>query len=205
MFEQFLQFIAGLDSYWIFLFVFLSALIENIFPPYPGDTAIAFSGYLAGKGVASLLSVALASYLGALTGAVLMYFLGEKFLLFLRKYFGRYAWTDFLKEENLQKSHKWMEKYGVWIVIFSRFSAGIRFFVAIVAGIIRMNFLLFILAFSLATVLWNFILIFFSYRVGENWQKVIDFLRLYNYAIMTILILLAGIWIFYRWKNRKEV
>lgn len=202
MFQEILTFIEHLNSWYIAGFVFFSAFTENVFPPYPGDTVIVFGGYLAGKGTLPFWLAALSSYLGSMLGALVMYFGGEKLLQIFQEKFGHYSWAEFLNEKNLQKSHEWMEKYGAWIVIFSRFSAGIRFFVAIVAGMIRMNLLLFFATFSIATALWNFLLMYLAFQVGENWQRVLEFVRVYNFIIFGIIFLLVGIWAIY--KVRKE-
>lgn len=204
MLEKILFFVEQLSPLVVNGFIFFSAFLENIFPPYPGDTVIIFAGYLSGQKVVSLYSVIVSSFLGSLLGGLLMYFFGEKLLLFLRNNFGQYSWSEFLQDQHLKTSQKWMEKYGIWIVIFSRFSAGIRFFVAIVAGMSHMNILLFTITFSLGTFLWNFVLIFLAFQVGENWQRVLDFLRIYNFIVVAFLFLLATAWAFYKMKKNAK-
>lgn len=202
--EKILFFVEQLPPLVVNVFIFFSALLENIFPPYPGDTVVIFAGYLAGQKVLSVYSVLLSSFLGSLIGGMLMYVFGEKLVYFLRKNFGKHSWTEFLQDKHLRTSQRWMEKYGAWIVIFSRFSAGIRFFVAIAAGISRMNILLFTVTFSLGTFLWNFILIFLAFQVGENWQRVLDFLRVYNFIIFALLFLFIAVWALYKVKKKQK-
>ena len=56
-----------------------SAAAENVFPPLPADTIIAFGAFLAAHGEASLAGAFLATWLGNVGGAVLMYYLGRRF------------------------------------------------------------------------------------------------------------------------------
>ena len=44
-----LQNLSGAHWQWFYLILFASCLVENLFPPYPGDTVILLAGYLAGK------------------------------------------------------------------------------------------------------------------------------------------------------------
>lgn len=178
--------------------------MENIFPPYPGDSVIVLGGYLLGAGKMSLLSLTTSVYAGNLAGAGVMYYFGEHVLDFFRKRF-RNKWTqEILDPESLKKTENWFKKWGVIAVIFSRFSAGIRFFVAIVAGMFRMNILVFMLCFSLATFLWNSLLIYGGYVLGENWRKVIDYMQLYNTVIIVLIVVAVAIWFFYRRRKKKQ-
>ena len=178
--------------------------MENIFPPYPGDSVIVLGGYLLGAGKMSFLSLTTSVYAGNLAGAGVMYYFGEHVLDFFRKRF-RNKWTqEILDPESLKKTENWFKKWGVIAVIFSRFSAGIRFFVAIVAGMFRMNILVFLLCFSLATFLWNSLLIYGGYVLGENWRKVIDYMQLYNTVIIGLIVIAVAIWFFYRRRKKKQ-
>lgn len=169
------------------LFIFLSAFIENVFPPYPGDTVMVFGGYLHGTDRISLPVLILAIYFGNILSATFMYFMGEKVLLFFQKYIKIKSIRELLAPENLEHTHEWFEKYGFVAVIFSRFSAGIRFFVAIVAGMVKMNYILFLLAFSVATTIWNTLLVSGGYFLGENWEQVTEYLRVYNIIVGIII------------------
>lgn len=190
------------QAWWGFLF--FSTFIENVFPPYPGDTVVVFGGYLLGAGKISAISVASSIYLGNITSAALMYYAGDKVLAFFRKY-ARFSWAkEMLNKHNLHKTEAWFKKYGFVAVLFSRFSAGIRFFVAIVAGMFNMNIVLFLLAFSAATVIWNSLLVYGGYVLGGNWQKVLDMLRVYNIAIVGLIGLGITIFIFIRLKKKKR-
>lgn len=183
------------QAWWFF--VFFSALLENLFPPYPGDSVVVLGGYLWGAGKMGFFSLASAVYAGNIAGAVAMYYFGEHVLSFFRKFPNK--WTqEVLDAEKLRKTENWFAKWGILAVLLSRFSAGIRFFVAIVAGMFRMNIFLFIVSFSVATLLWNSLLIYGGYVLGENWRRVIEYLQLYNTVLISLMVAAAVAWFFYR-------
>ena len=187
--------------YWVF--VFLSSFIENVFPPYPGDTVTVFGGYLAGSGRLGLAELIISVFTGSISGAIFMYFTGTKVLAFFSKHVRSKTFQDLVSEEHLNKTHDWFSTYGVWAVLFSRFSAGIRFFVAIVAGMVKMNLMLFTLAFSFGTVVWNALLIYGGYSLGDNWAKVMEYLQVYNWAV-GVIILIVIIYFIYRFFRKKN-
>lgn len=186
------------------VFIGISAFVENVFPPYPGDTVIVIGGALASSAKLDLVSLYLAVLLGNLTSALLMFYVGGHVIAFLRRLLGKSKMADFLDPENLKKSEVWFKKYGFWAVVFSRFSAGIRFFVAIVAGMSKMNVAAFTIAFTLATLIWNTLLIYGGYALGANWNKVVEIVRLYNIVVMSLIAVLVAAYIAYRYYRNRN-
>ena len=189
--------------YWGFIFV--SALIENIFPPYPGDTVTVFASSLVGNGKISFLSLTTSLYLGSMLGAIFMYFMGTHVLNFFAT---KIKWKQFQSltdKEHINKAHDWFEKYGILAIIISRFSAGIRFFVAIVAGVVKMNIFIFSLAFTIGTILWNAVLIYFGYALGKNWSDILNMIKGYYVGFFSILsVICICIFIFHKLKKSKN-
>lgn len=60
-----------------YLAVSLLIAIENIFPPIPSEVILAFSGFITTKSELQLFYLALASTLGALIGALTLYWIGS--------------------------------------------------------------------------------------------------------------------------------
>ncbi len=199
--EEIIQWVPP-QLYWLLLAA--SGFIENVFPPWPGDTVTVAGGALAGTGVISLWSLCISVFVGSMAGALFMYFLGTNVLDFFRRRIKLKSIQELTDPEHLKKSHDWFEKYGIWAVVFSRFSAGIRFFVSIVAGMVKMNIVVFTLAFSAATVLWNAILIYVGYVLGNNWQQAKEFLRVYNIIVMVIIGLIVLIFVYYYRRKKAE-
>ncbi|TGL54939.1 DedA family protein [Leptospira kemamanensis] len=203
-FETILNRILELPPLVLWGFFCFSNFLENVFPPWPGDTVTVFSGFISSSqdSPISFFSVVLATYVGNLLGALTMYYFGERFLLFLKQ-----TKIPFLSalyhEENLRKTLVWFRKFEIIVVLVSRFSAGIRFFVSIVAGMSKMNIIKFVVLYSIAISLWCGILLFAGSFVGSNWNQIIVILSYYNQTIGIILLFIFIYLLYQTFKKRN--
>ncbi|RHX86773.1 DedA family protein [Leptospira stimsonii] len=191
------------DPVFVWLFFVFSNFAENIFPPWPGDTITVFGGFLVARNLESFGWIALVSstFFGNLLGAWVMYRFGNVFLHWVKK--KDFPFKDSLyDEESIEKTMAWFHRNSIAVVLFSRFSAGIRFFVSIVAGMVKMNPLVFFGCFAIAVFLWCGILIFSGFYLGAHWEAVLGFLEIYNRIIVGLLILFAIGFFWYR-RRRK--
>ena len=78
----------------IYLFLGIGAFTENICPPIPGDTIIAFGAFLAGRNKLNFLIAYLSTTIGSLAGFMCVFYIGiylgsrfsiERDLLFLKR------------------------------------------------------------------------------------------------------------------------
>lgn len=204
--DSLLEWVGAQDKSFIWLFFFISNLAENVFPPWPGDTVTVFGGFLvaqtqelnpSGFGLPGLLTSTL---LGNLAGAWVMYKFGHRFLNFVRH--KNFPWKEELySEEKIHNTFQWFHRNFVMVIVLSRFSAGIRFFVSIVAGMIHVNPFVFLGLFTLAVVLWCGLLIFGGYSLGSNWELVLEYLAVYN---RFIIVLISGALLAYGIKKYKK-
>ena len=208
--EAIIAWLEGFSLIGLSIFLFFSSILENLFPPWPGDTFIVLGGFLASQDKDALPFYFLSTLLGNLTGAVLMYYTGEHLITFFRylhdrtqRVFLRRILKPLFQTEQIAKAKHYFQRWGVLLVLFSRFSAGVRFFVSIVAGMVRMNFLLFILCFSLGVIAWNSLLLWGGWQLKANWNEMLAWLQLYNTVVMALLFALLLLWLFYK-KRRKH-
>lgn len=196
--------ILGLPPLVLWVFFCFSNFLENIFPPWPGDTITVFSGFISSTQNApiSFYSVVLATFLGNLLGALVMYYFGERFLLFLKRTKIPFL-SSLYHEENLRKTLVWFRKYEIVVVLVSRFSAGIRFFVSIVAGMSKMNIIKFVVLYSIAISMWCGMLLFGGSFLGTNWNQIIVILSYYNQTIGLILLFLILYFLYQMLKKRN--
>ena len=59
-----------------YLGVFLLILIENIFPPIPSEVILLFGGFMIKYSNLKMILMILASTLGSLIGAIILYYIG---------------------------------------------------------------------------------------------------------------------------------
>jgi membrane protein DedA with SNARE-associated domain len=207
-----LHFIESLPPLSILFFVFLSAFLENVFPPYPGDTVLVFSGFVAARGSLHPALSFLGGFAGSVLGGVMMFFLGHRFLLLFRELARKWTRPEFLgrmaremsSAESMARVEYWFNRYGLLFVLFSRFSAGIRFFVTILAGIVNVRFPGFLLAFSGGVLIWNGLLFAGGFSIGQNWELVLEYLRLYNKALLALGIAAFCGWLIWRLARRSD-
>ncbi len=149
--------------------VFLMA-IESACIPLPSEIIMPFSGYLVGQGRFTLWGVALAGAIGCNVGSIAAYYVGAwGGRPFLERY-GRYM---LITRRDLEWSDRWFARYGEATVFFARLLPVIRTFIALPAGIARMNFLRFNLYTFLGSFPWCLGLAWLGLKFGEHWQETI--------------------------------
>lgn len=185
--------------------VFLLILLENVFPPIPSEVILTFGGFMVDQSPKlSFAGMLIASTLGAVGGAVILYYLGH--ILGLRrieKIIDKYGFILRLDIEDIHKANKWFNKYGYTAVFLCRFVPLIRSLISIPAGLSQMSIVPFILYTTVGTIIWNAVLIYLGMVLGQNWEKVLQYFDMYSnvlYIVMAILIIAVVIYLYKRKK-----
>ena len=199
MADSFLQFIKGIDGAYLYPALFISAVLENIIPPIPGDTVTLFGAYLVGIGQLSFSGVFAATALGNFVGFMLLFFLGR----FLEKEFFLNRNLRYFPKENLLKAEIWFQKFGYMIILFNRFFSGARSVISIFAGISELKTGKVALYCLISCLLWNGMLIYAGYKAGKNWETLTALLKQYNQIVLFIIIAVLAV-VFVRWFIRKS-
>jgi membrane protein DedA with SNARE-associated domain len=165
--------------------------IENLFPPIPSEVVMPFAGFQVKQGEMSFTGVLLAGTLGALLGALAIYFfgykLGEKRL---RQWIGKYGKYVLLSEEEFDSSLTTFNDHGKKMVLFGRLIPTIRSLISIPAGVGKMNVPIFLLFTVMGTTVWNLLLAGGGVLLGRNWERVLSWVDTYSVVIYAILGLL---------------
>lgn len=207
MTDKLLQSLPDLSGWMVHLFLVGSTIIENVFPPWPGDTFVVFAGMLTVQGIISFSGAILSTLIGNLIGAWIMFFAGEGLLALARSTHsklkhGLLKWLleELVSDTRMEKTEAWFRRWGAWFVMISRFSAGVRFFVSIIAGISRMNLLLFTVTFGIGATIWNLLLLSGGRLLAENWRRVLQWLQIYNLTagILIAILIVVLLWRVYR-------
>ncbi|MBN2038661.1 MAG: DedA family protein [Spirochaetes bacterium] len=200
--QQFLQYLLPKNDLFLYIFLFISAVIENLFPPVPGDTITAFGAFLVGTGRLSYLLVYISTTIGSVTGFMLLFLFGK----FLGRNFFELKNYKYFSFDKIRKTESWIQKYGYRIILFNRFMPGIRSVISITTGISKLKVNRVILLSLISALVWNFIWIQAGFMLGNNWETVKQKLKLLmmNYNIFAGIAILAGIIIFLIIKHRKS-
>lgn len=191
MVEQIIEFLKTINPILIYIVVFGIAFIENIFPPFPSDVIVAFSGALAAVADISLFLVIIFAVTGSTTGFVVMYFIGK----FAGNKILEAGKIKFISPEAVFTVERWFQKYGYWLIVANRFLAGTRAIISFFAGMSEMNLKKTIILSSISALIWNLILIFVGFYVGHNLSKISYYITTYNKIVFAILIVIATIFI----------
>ncbi|MFZ0390855.1 MAG: DedA family protein [Calditrichia bacterium] len=191
--DSLVQYIQQADPAWAYTLLFLSAFVENIFPPIPGDTVTVVGAYLVGKNVLNYWGVLLSTTAGSILGFMgifgLAYLLEWRFLERLH-----FKWVS---PKKITRVEKYIHRYGYWVILLNRFLSGVRSVISLVAGLSKMKTVrVFILA-LISCLVWNAALIYGGSTLGKNWKDIIDFLKSYNRILMIGLGGLAALFIIY--------
>ncbi len=123
-----------LENYGL-LIVFLTMVAESACIPIPSEIVVPYGGFLAAQGHTHLWMVIAVATVANLVGSRIAYAVGRYGgrALFLR--YGRYVGA---KEHHLEKAERWFERRGELTVFFTRMMPGVRTFISLPAGIVKM-------------------------------------------------------------------
>jgi len=129
--------------------------------------------------------------LGTILGSLPWYYLGrlvnEKRLSnFLNKK-GKYLG---ISSNDLNKSKRWFDKYGVSLVFWGRLIPGIRTLISVPAGIELMPLRKFLIWTTFGSFIWVALLSYAGYLFGENYPIIESYLEQIKYIVKPILILI---------------
>ncbi|MFQ5662513.1 MAG: DedA family protein [Terriglobia bacterium] len=185
-----------------YLGIVLLMAIESACIPLPSEIIMPFSGYLAGQGRFNLWWVGVAGALGCNLGSIVAYWVGAAGGRPLLERYGRYL---LISRRDLEWADRWFAGYGEATVFFSRLLPIIRTFIALPAGIARMNFLRFNLYTFLGSLPWCLGLAYLGFKFGEHWQETIrPYFEKFD-VVIGLVILLALVWfIANRWRELRS-
>ncbi|HSJ62799.1 MAG TPA: DedA family protein [Gemmatimonadaceae bacterium] len=168
MIEQALEWLTGLPPLALYLALGIAAAVENIVPPIPADTVVAFGAFLAARGQATPIGTFLATWVGNVGGAMLVYWaarrLGAEWVAARLDRFGGRA-----REEQMSG---WYARRGMVALFLSRFLPGARALVPPLAGALRVPAPRTAAVIGTASALWYGGITWIAYRVGSDWDAL---------------------------------
>ncbi len=116
--------------------VMLLMAIESACIPLPSEIIMPFSGYLVSVGRFNLGAVAVVGALGCNMGSLVAYYVGARGGRRLVEKYGRLV---LISQHDLGMADRFFERYGDGAVFLARMLPVVRTFIALPAGIARMN------------------------------------------------------------------
>jgi membrane protein DedA with SNARE-associated domain len=169
MIDALLAWLRSLPPLLVYVVVGFIAAVENVFPPVPADVVALFGGFLAGQGTGHPVAMFLIVWLGNLSTAVLMYWLGrKKGTQFFRGRIGRMI----LQPKQMAKLSRFYQRRGTVVIFASRFLPMFRAVVPIFAGTSHVGFWRATLPMAAASAAWYGLIVYLGATAGENWEDI---------------------------------
>lgn len=158
---------ATYDTY-VYFILFMIIFIETglvAMPFLPGDSLLFTAGLFARLGYMNMAILTMLLFTAAVLGDNTNYLIGRTLGLRVMKL--RFRGKALVKQEYLDKTHSFYEKYGTKTIIMARFVPIVRTFAPFVAGIAEMKYSRFLPYDIFGGALWIFSLTFAGYFLGE--------------------------------------
>lgn len=161
----------GTATYWILFAIIFVETGVVLMPFLPGDSLLFAAGAIAGRGTLDPHLV-----FALLVSAA---FLGDNCNYWIGRLFGKKLPRRLIRQEHLDRTHKFFERFGGMTVILARFVPIVRTFTPFVAGLGAMRYRHFVLYDIAGAVIWvgvcNYAGYFFGSRpfVKENFTLVV--------------------------------
>ena len=176
---------------------FLVAL-ENVFPPIPSEVVLPLSGFVAGRGDASLLAMIVAATIGSVVGALILYGLSAWIgPTNLHRFVGRWGRWFQVKSDDLGRAEAWFDRRANTAVLVGRCVPLIRSIVSIPAGFRRMPIVPFVVNTTIGSLVWNSALIGAGALLGDRWETVGDYVGILQWVVIVVIVALVG-WFLWR-------
>ena len=101
--NRIIEFLLPQNDIFLYIFLFVSAIIENLFPPIPGDTITAFGAFLVGTGRLNYFLVYISTTIGSVIGFMALFFVGR---FFEREFFMQKDFK-FFSADSIINAEKW--------------------------------------------------------------------------------------------------
>lgn len=186
-------------GYWaVFILVFLQEIgVPN---PVPNELILLFAGALTSIGglnfFLTFLVAVTADVLGTTILFSIFYFFEHFIMERLKKWAAVNAKLDTIKTRLI--------KHGRWGIFLGRLMPYLRGYVSVAAGILNMPYRVFVPMVFLSATLWSGGYVILGHFLGKKWEVVAGFIGRYQSTLLTVIIIVAAIWLYLRYRKDEE-
>ena len=189
-FDQILEIIRSQNEFIIYGILLVGAFIENVFPPFPGDTTILAGAFVAGEGNIGYFGVLISVTIGGVAGGMILYYLGR---IKGRSYFER-SKSRYFGRSGLIKVEALFKKYGTLLLVFSRFFAGVRSAISIASGLGDVGPARMLALTAISNLLWCGLLVGLMTYTKSNWRMTLELVKEYHLVLFAIALAIILSW-----------
>jgi len=145
-----------------------------------------------------------AGVVGTVLGAMLWYWIGQVVSeRRLMRWADRYGKWLALSGQDIRRAIAWFNRYGKRAVFLGRLVPGVRTLISLPAGLGRMSFVPFLLYSTAGTLIWTLLLTYAGFLLGENYERVEQYLGPVSKLVLAGLAIALGVWLWRRWRSPR--
>ena len=197
-----IAFLTGLSIGAKYTLVLALMAIQSACVPIPSEVIMPFAGAQLARSQMDLVILALLASLASNIGSIPAYWVGAKGGRPAVERFGRYV---LLGEKDLDRAEHFFAKYGSITVLVGRMLPIIRTFIALPAGIARMNQVRFHVYTFIGSFPWCYGLAYIGMKLGDKWQtdpRFKEVFHRFHLGVEAVLLLGVILFVWTHWKNR---
>lgn len=197
-----LEWVGSLPLATVYLILAAFAAAENVFPPVPADSVVAFGSFLAARGHGSAWASFAAVWVGNIVGAMALFAVGRRYGAdrLEHRLFGERA------EQIEARLTSYYGRYGLAALFLGRFIPGVRALVPPFAGALRVPALTAFLLIGSASAIWYGTVSYVGFTIGADWSEVARVLTRDGGTVavvaLALALLLLAIWLINRHRSR---
>lgn len=182
----FLHGVAPILDQWGYLAIAGVIGVESFGVPAPGQTIMVAAAIYAGAGRMSIFAVAAISFMAAVLGDNIGYWIGVRGGRKLALRWGKYV---FLTPARLARAEAFFARRGGRIVVVARFIDGLRQLNGVIAGITAMPWRTFLLYNTIGAALWVGVWTTVAYLFGTHLVEIVEHAHRYQWQAITVVVL----------------
>lgn len=178
--------------------------VQSACVPIPSEIIMPFAGFALAHTQAQLVLLATLASLASNLGSIPAYWVGAKGGRPTVERFGSYV---LLSKRDLDLADHFFARYGSITVLVGRMLPIVRTFIALPAGIARMNQFRFHLYTFLGSWPWCYALAYLGTKLGDRWQtdpRMKEFFHRFHLGVEAVLLVGAVWFVWTHWKNRTR-
>jgi membrane protein DedA with SNARE-associated domain len=202
MSEKLIALLVGLIASGGYTAVALLMAIQSACVPIPSEVIMPLAGYALATTQLKLIILATVASLASNLGSIPAYWIGAKGGRPMVERYGSYV---LLSERDLDRAEHFFARYGSITVLVGRMLPIVRTFIALPAGIAKMNQARFHIYTFIGSWPWCYALAYVGMKLGDKWQTDPRFKEVFHrFHLGVELVLVAGaVWfVWTHWKNR---
>ncbi|CDZ24512.1 hypothetical protein CCDG5_1398 [[Clostridium] cellulosi] len=183
----------------IILFCFISACLQQIFPPYPSDILLLVLGGLAVTGIIAGPAAIIPYIIGTVFSSLLVFYISRKIGKPILK--NKYVRKVFPKR-NQRVAGLYMRKYGTPALAICKFLPGVNTVCLFIAGVMGLKGLVPSLVIVVSSIVQNLVYYFAGKAIGNNLPSLYNFSERFTIVAVIIAVLIIAIFIVFKFRRK---